>query len=62
MYGFVNLLATNKVCIKRKHRTSSYKKLLYPWEETHVYLWLIHIVIQQKPTQDHKVIILQLKF
>ena len=30
-------------------------------EETYVYLWLIHIVIWQKPTQYCKTIILQLK-
>ena len=30
-------------------------------EGIHVYLWLIHIVVQQKPTQHCKVITLQLK-
>ena len=30
-------------------------------EGTYVYLWLIHVDIWQKPTQYHKVIILQLK-
>ena len=30
-------------------------------EGTCVYLWLIHIVVQQKPTQHCKAIILQLK-
>ena len=28
---------------------------------THVYLWLTHVVVQQKPTQHCKSIILQLK-
>ena len=30
-------------------------------EETYVYLWLIHVDIQQKATQNYKAIILQLK-
>ena len=30
-------------------------------EETYVYLWLIHVVVRQKPTQYCKAIILQLK-
>lgn len=30
-------------------------------EGTNVYLWLMHIVVQQKPTQYFKAIILQLK-
>ena len=30
-------------------------------EGTHVYVWLIHVVIWQKPTQCWKAIILQLK-
>ena len=30
-------------------------------EGTHVYLWLIHVVVQQKPTQHCKTIILKLK-
>ena len=30
-------------------------------EEIQVYLWLIHIVLRQKPTQQCKAIILQLK-
>ena len=30
-------------------------------EGTYVHLWLIHVDIWQKPTQYHKVIILQLK-
>ena len=30
-------------------------------EGTHVYLWLIHIAVWQKPTQHYKVIIFQLK-
>ena len=30
-------------------------------EGLYVYLWLIHVVIQQKPTQHCKAIILQLK-
>ena len=32
-----------------------------PREEIYVYLWLIHIAIQQKPTQHHKPIISHLK-
>ena len=31
------------------------------WEETYVYLWLIHVDILEKPTQYCKAIILQLK-
>ena len=27
----------------------------------YLYLWLIHVVVQQKPTQRYKAIILQLK-
>ena len=30
-------------------------------EGTYVYLWLIHVDVQQKPTQHCKAIILQLK-
>ena len=30
-------------------------------EGTYVYLWLIHADVWQKPTQDYKAIILQLK-
>jgi len=30
-------------------------------QETYVYLWLIHVVVWQKPTQHCKAIILQLK-
>ena len=30
-------------------------------EGTFVYLWLIHVVVCQKPTQHYKAIILQLK-
>ena len=30
-------------------------------EEMYLYLWLIHVVGQQKPTQRYKAIILQLK-
>ena len=30
-------------------------------ERTYVYLWLIHVDIQKKPTQYGKIIILQLK-
>ena len=30
-------------------------------EEMYLYLWLIHVVVQQKPTQRYKAIILQLK-
>jgi len=30
-------------------------------EEIYVYLWLIHVVVQQKPIQHCKAIILQLK-
>ena len=30
-------------------------------EETHVYLWLIHVDVRQKPAQYCKVIICQLK-
>ena len=30
-------------------------------EGTHVYLWLIHPVVRQKPTQHYKAIIPQLK-
>jgi len=30
-------------------------------EGAHVYLWLIHVNVQQKPTQYYKAIILQLK-
>ena len=30
-------------------------------EVTHVYLWLIHVDVWQKPTQFYKAIILQLK-
>ena len=33
-----------------------------PREEIYVYLWLIHTVVWQKPTQHCKTIILQLKF
>ena len=29
-------------------------------EGTYVYLWLIHIVVCQKPTQHHKAVIIQL--
>jgi len=30
-------------------------------ERKYIYLWLLHIDVQQKPTQDCKAIILQLK-
>lgn len=30
-------------------------------EGAHVHLWLIHVAVQQKPTQRYKTIILQLK-
>ena len=30
-------------------------------EGTHVYLWLIHVDVSQKPTQHYKAIILQIK-
>ena len=30
-------------------------------EGTRVYLWLIHVIVRQKPTQHCKAIILQLK-
>ena len=30
-------------------------------EGTHVYLWLIHVDVWQKPTQFYKAVILQLK-
>ena len=29
---------------------------------THVYLWLTHVIVWQKPSQYYKVIILQLKY
>ena len=33
----------------------------FKWEGIYIYLWLIHVVVWQKPIQHCKVIILQLK-
>ena len=48
--------------IKNLKKKFFFKQLLKKKQEgTYVYLWLIHVDVQQKTTKFHKTIILQLK-